>query len=109
MADLLFCFKKTSPLKLPGQIKWNLTGSFIACLFTKIQQFKASRLTKNNNKIASFHFGSSEHLYKKHLCYYYAKFNETLREASLDEPLQKYKVPIDQQQNGWLTVLLMHI
>ena len=34
MANFLFCFKKTSPLKLPGQIHWNFTGSFIAWLLS---------------------------------------------------------------------------
>ena len=32
MANFLFGLKKTSPVKLPGQIHWNCTGSFIACL-----------------------------------------------------------------------------
>ena len=39
----------------------------------------------NNNKMADFLF-----YFKKHLWNYMAKFNETLQEASLGDPLQKY-------------------
>ena len=39
----------------------------------------------NNNKMADFLF-----YFKKHLWNYQSKFNETLQEASLGDPLQKY-------------------